>query len=52
MDFLDRHGGSHSFIWQAPLKGAGLYRCDAYRPSALGAGKYSLSATFTQAFAP
>ncbi|PUW00461.1 phage tail protein, partial [Cronobacter sakazakii] len=28
------------------------YRCDAYRPSALGAGKYSLSATFTQAFAP
>ncbi|CBA30122.1 phage tail protein [Cronobacter turicensis] len=52
MDFLDRHGGSRSFIWQAPLKGAGLYRCDAYRPSAPGGGIFSLTATFTQAFAP
>lgn len=43
---------SRSFIWQAPLKGVGLYRCDAYRPSAPGGGIFSLTATFTQAFAP
>jgi phage-related protein len=50
--FLDRHGGIHSFQWTPPLEDVGLYRCEQYKPSPLGGKNYSLSATFTQAFAP
>ncbi|XTZ40274.1 phage tail protein [Salmonella enterica] len=52
-DFLDRHQGVKSFQWKPPLEPLGLYRCEeGYKPTALGAGKYSLDVTFTQAFAP
>jgi len=50
--FLDSCQGSKSFQWQPPLEPLGLYRCDTYKPTALGAGIYNLSATFEQAFAP
>lgn len=50
--FLDRHQGTKSFAWRPPLESLGLYRCNTYTPTALGAGKHSLSATFEQAFAP
>lgn len=50
--FLDRHQGTKSFSWRPPLEPLGLYRCSTYTPTALGAGKYNLSATFEQAFAP
>ncbi len=50
--FLDRHAGTKSFSWRPPLEPLGLFRCNSYKPTALGAGKYNLSATFEQAFAP
>lgn len=52
VDFLDRHGGYKSFQWCPPLADTGLYRCDAYKPTALGGGNYSLSASFIQAYHP
>lgn len=50
--FLDRHHGVKAFQWKPPLEPTGLYRCDKYTPVALGAGMYSLSLTFEQAFKP
>lgn len=51
-DFLDAHGGTRAFQWQPPLEDIGLYRCDSYKPTALGNKKYTLDATFKQAFKP
>lgn len=50
--FLDRHAGRTSFQWKPPLSPLGLYRCEQYKPKALGGGNFSLSATFIQAFHP
>lgn len=50
--FLDRHGGTKSFQWKPPLEDLGLYRSEDYKPTALGAGKFNLEATFIQAFRP
>lgn len=52
VQFLDRHAGATSFYWTAPLGEPALYRCKGYQPSPLGAGLYSLAATFEQAFHP
>jgi len=30
----------------------GMFRCDTYKPTALGADKFNLDATFEQAFKP
>lgn len=51
-DFLDRHAGTKAFQWTPPLGTAGLYRCEKYKPVGLGAAKFNLEATFTQAFRP
>lgn len=55
-EFLDRHEGRRAFQWKPPLEPLGLYRCETYKPTALGgkAGnkQFSLSATFIQAYAP
>lgn len=51
-NFLDERAGADPFYWTPPLGVQGLYRCDTYQPSPLGAGKFSLSATFEQAFHP
>ncbi|WP_426817931.1 phage tail protein [Winslowiella sp. 2C04] len=51
-EFLDRMGGIRAFQWKPPLYPLGLWRCEEYKPVALGAGKYSLDATFIQAFRP
>lgn len=48
--FLDRHAGKKSFQWKPPLYPLGLYRCSGHRPVGLGAGNYSLTATFKQSF--
>ncbi|WP_215846398.1 phage tail protein [Candidatus Pantoea bituminis] len=50
--FLDSHGGVRAFQWKPPLEPTGLYRCDTYTPTALGAGLFNLTATFEQAFKP
>ncbi|MCC8385153.1 phage tail protein [Photorhabdus laumondii subsp. laumondii] len=50
--FLDHHAGHKSFQWEPPLSDAGLYRCNAYKTTALGGGNYSLSANFIQAYHP
>lgn len=50
--FLDRHQGTRAFLWKPPLEPLGLYRCDTYKPTPLGAKKYNLEATFTQAYKP
>ncbi|QZI72889.1 phage tail protein [Pseudomonas protegens] len=52
MDFIDARGGINPFYWSPPLGEQGLYRCSSYQSSALGAGMYSLVATFEQAFHP
>ncbi|QZI72926.1 phage tail protein [Pseudomonas protegens] len=50
---LYRRPGRHqSVYWSPPLGEQGLYRCSSYQSSALGAGMYSLVATFEQAFHP
>jgi Phage-related protein len=50
--FLNRQMGYKSFQWTPPGEALGLYRCVTYNPTALGAGLFDLTATFTQAFAP
>ncbi|MCF5237414.1 phage tail protein, partial [Pseudomonas sp. PA-5-4G] len=50
--FLDRHAGASPFFWTAPLAAPALYRCKGYQPTPRGAGIYSLTATFEQAFHP
>ncbi|MQA53736.1 phage tail protein [Pseudomonas piscis] len=50
--FIDAHRGATPFYWTPPLGEQGLYRCKTYQPSPLGAGMYTLSATFEQAFNP
>ncbi|GAB7128033.1 phage tail protein [Silvimonas sp. JCM 19000] len=51
-DFLEQHAGSASFYWTPPLGKQGLYRAASYTLNPLGAGKYTLSTTFDQSFAP
>lgn len=50
--FLDRQGGIRAFQWKPPLEPLGLYRCEEYKPTPMGGGNYSLTATFEQAFKP
>jgi phage-related protein len=50
--FLDRHGGFKSFLWTPPLSGLGLFKSAAPSVTPNGAGMYTLTTTFTQAFAP
>lgn len=50
--FLDARQGYQSFAWEPPGESLGLYRCSSYNPTALGAGLFEMTATFTQAFAP
>ena len=51
-NFLDSHQGWRSFVWKPPLEDSGLYRCEEYQPTALGAGLYELTATFVQSYRP
>lgn len=50
--FIDRHGGVKSFQWKPPLEPLGLYKCNTYKPLAIGGNKHSLSAKFTESFSP
>lgn len=50
--FLENHAGIKSFYWTPPLGTKNLWRCDSYKPTALGNSLYSLSCTFIQSFAP
>ena len=52
IDFLDEHAGATAFYWAAPLSEPALYRCKRYQPTPMGAGLYTLAATFEQAFHP
>ncbi|AWC81266.1 phage tail protein [Serratia sp. CY52157] len=48
--FLENHHGVKSFQWTPPTQVPGLYRCEGYKPVAMGGDNYSLTATFTEAF--
>jgi phage-related protein len=50
--FLRAQAGTSSFIWTPPLGVPGLYRCAEFKPTPLGGGNYTLTATFTQSFQP
>ncbi|MBV4486952.1 phage tail protein [Pseudomonas sp. SWRI153] len=52
VQFLDRHAGATPFYWTAPLGEPALYRCKGYQPTPMGAGLFTLAATFEQAFHP
>ncbi|RXT61644.1 phage tail protein [Pseudomonas syringae] len=51
-DFLDRHEGFKSFLWNPPGSGQGRYTANGYKLSTLGAGLHSLSTSFKQTFKP
>jgi len=51
-DFIDRHAGTKSFLWMPPLGGQGRFRINEYTPAVEAGGVWSLSATFTESFAP
>ena len=51
-DFLRRHEGRKTFLWTPPMGELGLYRCESFRLIPHGAGVYSLTATFEQAYHP
>ena len=51
-DFLDRHEGYKSFTWTPPGGVPGQYRAKGYKLNAMGAGLFSLSATFKQTYKP
>lgn len=48
--FIDKHAGIKSFFWKPPLEPLGLYRCDEHKLIPNGAGNYTLSLVFIQAF--
>lgn len=50
--FLDQHQGYQSFAWQPPLGELGLYQAAEYKLQPLGARRYTLTVTFSQAFHP
>lgn len=52
VSFLRLHGGVTSFIWSPPLGAPSLWRCAEFKPTALAAQKYTVTATFTQSFHP
>jgi len=52
IDFLDGHAGSKAFLWAPPLGTQGFYSCEEYEVTALGAGMYSIAATFEWAYKP
>jgi phage-related protein len=51
-DFLDSHRGYKSFLWTPPLGDLGLYRAEEYQLTGNGAGVYTITVTFNEAFAP
>ena len=50
--FLDRHGGTRSFLWTPPGGTEGYYKAKGYSPTAHDKFNSSISATFEQAFFP
>ncbi len=50
--FLDRMGGTTSFLWTPPDEPQARFLCTGYAPKEIGAGVYSLSAKFEQWFQP
>ncbi len=50
--FLDNHKGYLPFEWTPPMGSAGLYEAKSYTVVPVGVDYYTLTATFTQRFAP
>lgn len=46
--FFRRHGGWKSFVWTSPSGLQGLFRCSNIQWAPNGAGKATITATFTQ----
>lgn len=51
MDFFDRHKGIKSFFWTPPLDTIGLFTCRDPSWNDEGGGLYSITGTFTKAYA-
>lgn len=51
MDFFDALGGYKSFYWTNPLGKIGLWKCKNPKPTELGGNTFSISGTFTKAYA-
>lgn len=51
LDFFDALGGWKSFFWVNPLGKIGLYRCVNPSPTEQGGNVFTLSGTFTKAYA-
>lgn len=51
MDFFDELAGYKSFYWTNPLNKIGLYKCKNPTPVEQGGNTYSLTGTFTKAYA-
>lgn len=50
--FLRARKGYQSFYWTPPFGAQALFRCSEFDPADQGGGKWILSVTFDQAFAP
>lgn len=52
-DFLDKHKGADSFLWNAPLDGEVRVKSDVnYKLTNIGGDVWQISTTFTQVFYP
>ncbi len=51
MNFFDERAGWRSFFWTNPLGQLGLYRCKNPTPVELGGNSFSITGTFTKAYA-
>ncbi|BEM76406.1 hypothetical protein SME38J_05090 [Serratia marcescens] len=50
ISFFESLQGYRAFQWTPPNNVTGLYRCEGYKPTALGGNNYSLTATFIEAY--
>jgi phage-related protein len=48
--FLDSTKGYQSFLWTAPLRAQGLFRCDTPTIQPHGANTYTLTVNFSEVF--
>ena len=49
-DFIKRHNGAKSFYWKPPLEEQRLFTVEKWKTDTLGAGLFTVSATFESAF--
>lgn len=50
MNFFDEHQGWKSFFWTPPLGDVSLYTCVDPKPTEIGGGLYTITATFVKSY--